>query len=129
MDNFYAVFLHGCIAYHDFEGVTVHEGEQPRLVANLGNKPVLILRNHGLLVAEHDIAGAFYWMYVLQRACEVQVLSGSMRGRTLALTPEACEVSSRDMLKTDPQNDLYRKAFEAAVRRAGVTLEQLMQRV
>jgi ribulose-5-phosphate 4-epimerase/fuculose-1-phosphate aldolase len=126
MDNFYAAFLHGSVAYHDFEGVTVHAGEQARLVASLGHKRVLILRNHGLLVAEQDLASAFYWMYVLQRACEVQALSASMAGPTLALTPQACEVSARDMLKTDPQNALYSKVFEAAMRRAGVTLAQLV---
>lgn len=125
MDNFYAAFLHGRIAYHDFEGVTVHEHERERMVRNFGDKTVLILRNHGLLVAEASIPAAFYWMYVLQRACEVQVLSGAMAGRTLPLTLQARETSSRDMLKTDPQNALYDKVFEAAVRRAGLTLEAL----
>ena len=126
MNNFYAAFLHGRVAYHAFEGLTVHEGEQARLVANLGDKTVLILRNHGLLVAEHDIASAYYWMYVLQRACEVQALAGSMAGATLSLTTDACEVSSRGMLQTDPQNALYRKVFEAAARRAHVGLDALV---
>lgn len=125
MNNFYAAFLDGRIAYHDFEGVTVHEGEQQRLVQNLGAKPVLILRNHGLLVAEHDVPTAFYWMYVLQRACEVQVMADSMAGATRMLTREAREVSSRDMALTDPQGALYQKVFEAAVRRAKVSIEAL----
>ncbi len=125
MNNFYAAFLDGRIAYHDFEGVTVHEDERERMVRNLGDKPVLILRNHGLLVAERDVPAAFYWMYVLQRACEVQVMADAMAGPTRMLTPAAREVSSRDMLKTDPQGALYRKVFDAAVRRAGITLEAL----
>ncbi|HVC10832.1 MAG TPA: class II aldolase/adducin family protein, partial [Burkholderiales bacterium] len=50
-DNFYGATLYGQVAYHDFEGVTTDLAEQPRLVASLGAKPVLILRNHGLLVA------------------------------------------------------------------------------
>lgn len=128
MDNFYAAFLDGRVAYHDFEGVTVHEAERTRLLHSLGDKTVLILRNHGLLVAEADVPTAFYWMYVLQRACEVQVMSASMAGATRPLTAAAREVSSRDMLKTDPQNALYPKVFEAAVRRAGVTLEALATR-
>src|SRR5574337_685675 len=48
-DNFYSAMLHGCIAYHDFEGLTTTLDEQPRLVRSLGDKPILILRNHGLL--------------------------------------------------------------------------------
>jgi ribulose-5-phosphate 4-epimerase/fuculose-1-phosphate aldolase len=125
MDNFYAAFLHGRIAYHDFEGVTVDEGEQTRLVEHLGDKTCLLLRNHGLLVAEHDIASAFYWMYVLQRACEIQVLSGSIPGPNLPLTPQALAMSSSSVQGADPQQDLFNKVFWAAVRRAGVTLDQI----
>jgi ribulose-5-phosphate 4-epimerase/fuculose-1-phosphate aldolase len=128
MDNFYAALLYGKLAYHEFEGVTVHDGEKERLVASLGEKTLLILRNHGLLVAERDLPGAFYWMCMLQRACEVQVLCAAMAGPTLALSIEACEVSSRGLHKTDPGNALYSKVFAAAVRRAGITLDALVAR-
>ena len=42
-DNFYSALLHNRIAYHDFEGITVMDDEKPRLVANLGDKTLLIL--------------------------------------------------------------------------------------
>ena len=48
-DNFYSALLHNRIAYHDFEGITVMDDEKPRLIANLGDKSLMILRNHGLL--------------------------------------------------------------------------------
>jgi len=128
MDNFYAAFLHGRLAYHDFEGVTVDEGEQSRLVANLGDKSCLLLRNHGLLVAEHDVPSAFYWLYVLQRACEIQVLSSSIPGPNLALTPQAIAKSTSSVQDADPQRDLFTKVFAAAVRRAGITVDLLAQR-
>src|SRR4051812_21724206 len=47
MDNFYAAQLHGRVAYHDFEGITLHADEGPRVVASIGDKPAVILRNHG----------------------------------------------------------------------------------
>ena len=125
MDNFYAAFLHGRIAYHDFEGVTVDEAEQARLVAHLGDKTCLILRNHGLLVAEHDVASAFYWMYVLQRACDIQVLSSAMPGANIPLSAHAIATSSAGVQAADPQHDLYAKVYAAAVRRAGVTLDHI----
>jgi ribulose-5-phosphate 4-epimerase/fuculose-1-phosphate aldolase len=125
MDNFYAAFLDGRVAYHDFEGVTTSTGEQPRLVASLGDKPVLILRNHGLLVAAGSVAETYYWYYVLQSACHVQALAHAMPGATLPLTAEARAQSSRNVQDSDPQNDLYPKVFGAAVRRAGVRLELL----
>lgn len=125
MDNFYAAFLDGRIAYHDFEGVTTSTAEQPRLVASLGDKPILILRNHGLLVAEHSVAATYYWYYVLQSACHVQALAHAMPGTTLPLSAAARTQSSQNVQDSDPQNDLYPKVFGAAVRRAGITLEQL----
>jgi ribulose-5-phosphate 4-epimerase/fuculose-1-phosphate aldolase len=124
-DNFYAAFLDGRVTYHDFEGVTTSTAEQPRLVASLGNKPVMILRNHGLLVAEAGVASAFYWYYVLQSACHVQALAHAMPGATLPLSDAARAQSARNVQDSDPQGDLYPKVFGAAVRRAGVTLEML----
>ena len=51
--NFYAAQLHGGVAYHDFEGITVEEGEKARLVASIGARRAVILRNHGLLAWGH----------------------------------------------------------------------------
>ena len=125
MDNFYAAFLDGEVAYHDFEGVTTSTAEQPRLVASLGRKRVLILRSHGLLVADATLAGAFYWYYVLRRACQVQAASHAMAGPNIELTAAARAQSSQNVQDSDPQRDLFPKVFGAAVRRAGITVNQL----
>ena len=76
-DNFYSALLHNRVAYHDFEGITVMDDEKPRLVANLGDKNMLILRNHGLLTCGRSIAEAFYSMWAMQRSCEVQLACDS----------------------------------------------------
>jgi len=47
--NFYTAQLHNMVAYHDFEGITIHSDEAPRLLSSIGNKQAVILRNHGLL--------------------------------------------------------------------------------
>ncbi len=125
-DNFYAAFLYGRVAYHDFEGVAVNPEEQPRLVASLGDKTCLILRNHGLLVAERDLATAFYWMYVMHRACEIQVLSQSMAGANRPLSRAACEMSASNVQTSDPQGAVYGKVLAAAVRSVGITLDSLV---
>ena len=72
-DNFYSALLTNRVAYHDFEGLTVMDDEKPRLIANMGDKSMLILRNHGLLTCGRSIPEAFYNMWALQRSCEVQV--------------------------------------------------------
>ena len=76
--NFYSAAIVDNVAYHDFEGPSVHDDEKPRLVASLGNKRALILRNHGLLVHGPSIPEAFRYHYQLQRACEVQVATSAI---------------------------------------------------
>ena len=53
-DSFYAVQFTGRVAYHEYEGLSVHDDERDRLVASLGNKPAMIMRNHGLLTVGQD---------------------------------------------------------------------------
>jgi ribulose-5-phosphate 4-epimerase/fuculose-1-phosphate aldolase len=69
------------LGYHGYEGIAVHDDEKPRLVADLGSKVSLILRNHGLLTVGQTIADAFLAMYNLQRACEIQI--GAQTGESL----------------------------------------------
>ena len=70
--NRYAASVLDGVAYHDFEGPSVHDGEKARLVADLGDKRALILRNHGLLVHGPTIPDAFVVLLKLERACEIQ---------------------------------------------------------
>jgi ribulose-5-phosphate 4-epimerase/fuculose-1-phosphate aldolase len=65
------------LGYHDYEGLALNEDEKPRLVADLGDKTFLILRNHGLLTVGETVADAFLAMYILQQACRVQTLAQS----------------------------------------------------
>jgi ribulose-5-phosphate 4-epimerase/fuculose-1-phosphate aldolase len=69
----YAMFLQGLLGYHDFEGVTLNFDEQPRIVAALGQGVALILRNHGTLTIGETIPEAFQRMYLLERACTIQL--------------------------------------------------------
>ena len=93
--NFYAAQLHGRLAYHDFEGVTVDAGERERLVRDIGDKPAVILRNHGLLAWGPSVAEAFMLLWTLQRACDVQV-AASAAGALNPIRAEVCERTVRD---------------------------------
>jgi ribulose-5-phosphate 4-epimerase/fuculose-1-phosphate aldolase len=70
-----SLFALASIAYHNYEGLALNEDEKPRLVADLGDKNNLILRNHGLLTIGSNAAEAFLSMYTLQRSCEIQLLA------------------------------------------------------
>nr|WP_206066326.1 class II aldolase/adducin family protein [Novosphingobium sp. ERN07] len=61
------------LAYHDYEGVALAQAERITLARDLGDKAVLILRNHGLLTAGSSVGEAFWLMMTTQRACEIQV--------------------------------------------------------
>ena len=53
------------IAYHGYEGVAVDDEERARLAADLGDKRLMILRNHGTLSVAESVAEAFFQMYML----------------------------------------------------------------
>jgi len=68
-----SLFPLASLAYHDYEGVALEPAEKARLVKDLGDRSSMILRNHGLLTCAETVADAFLYMYILQKACEVQV--------------------------------------------------------
>ncbi len=68
-----STFVLASLAYHDYEGVALHDEEKPRLQADLGTANFLMLRNHGLLVAGTSIADAFLSMYTFEATCQIQV--------------------------------------------------------
>ena len=70
-----SLFAYATLAYHDYEGVALHDDEKPRLVADLGDKNCLMLRNHGLLTTGPTVADAFLLMYVFETACQIQVMA------------------------------------------------------
>lgn len=79
--------FYGNVAYHDYEGIALDFDEQKRLVKDLGDKPVLILRNHGLLTVGETVQQAFLRMYYLEKACEIQ-LAAQAGGQALVVPSE-----------------------------------------
>ena len=96
--NFYAAQLHGGVAYHEFEGITVEEGEKIRLLASIGQKKAVILRNHGLLAWGPSVPEAFMTLWTLQRACDVQIAASSAG----ALNPIRNEVFAQTVRESGP---------------------------
>ena len=75
-----AMLVRDDIAYHDFEGVAVDLDERPRIQADLGDKNIMLLRNHGTLTLGATVAEAFMRIYFIERACEMQVATLSSSG-------------------------------------------------
>ncbi|WP_371812978.1 class II aldolase/adducin family protein [Brevundimonas sp. AJA228-03] len=90
-----AMLLAHNIAYHDYEGVALDLDERKRLGSDLGLRQMMILRNHGTLTVGHNVAEAFLRMYLLERACSIQVRALSMGRPLKAVTAEAIERSAQ----------------------------------
>lgn len=113
--NFYAAQLWGQVAYHDFEGITVHLDEGERILASAGGKRVLLLRNHGPVVMGATLAQTFNLMWLVQRACEVQLATMSM-GAARPIPVPVMEACVRDSLNFNPQFGAGEDVFAAMQR-------------
>ncbi len=116
-DNFYAAQLTGRVGHHDFEGVTVHADEGPRLLRSIGDAQAVILRSHGLLSWGPTIPNAFIYLWSLQRACEIQV-AGAALGPAIAISPEIRMKARADALQFDPAHPSGTFVFDALLRQA-----------
>jgi ribulose-5-phosphate 4-epimerase/fuculose-1-phosphate aldolase len=80
-----SIFVLAGLAYHDYEGVALMDDEKPRLVADLGTKNFLMLRNHGLLTVAPTIPDAFQLMYTFESACTIQVRAQAGGGELIPI--------------------------------------------
>jgi len=115
--NFYSAQLHDMVAYHAFEGITVHDDEKDRLLKSMGDKRLLILRNHGLLSHGVTLAHAFALLWTLNRACEVQLATESMRGNVIQIPPAVAAGATRDALQFSPEHGAGENILAALIRR------------
>ena len=84
-DSFYGAQLYGRVAFHPFEGITLFKDEKQRMIDHLGDKHILVLRNHGIAVGENSIEKAFFLLWTVQRAAEIQCQSGALGGEDYLL--------------------------------------------
>ena len=85
------------VAYHDYEGFAVNDGEKERLVDDFGDKTCLILRNHGTLTVGKSIASAFEIMFFLEKACRTQILTQSAGAALHAPSQSSIDNALRDL--------------------------------
>jgi ribulose-5-phosphate 4-epimerase/fuculose-1-phosphate aldolase len=89
------IALHN-VAYHDYEGIATDLEERERLVTDMGDKHVMILRNHGTLAIGESVADCFLRLYFLERACEAQVMMLSAGRENLNTPPQGTPEKVKD---------------------------------
>lgn len=97
-----AVIAH--TSYHDYEGIATDLDERERLVRDLGDNRLLVLRNHGLLTVGRTVAEAFVWMYRAERACRMQLAFQQSGAEAMEIPEEVQRVTvERNRLANSPQ--------------------------
>ena len=114
----FALRFHGRVAYHEYEGATLVEGERDRLRRSAAdpNHVAIFLRNHGLLTLGPSIADTFCGMYYLDRACQVQI-DCLQTGKDLVTPSEAVCQRTADYYERSDDKERRMSAVWAALLR------------
>ena len=90
----WAMWFYNRLAYHEYEGISLDLDERSRLQASLGQQPMMVMRNHGLLATGRNVAEAFSLTYHFERSSEAQlkIMAAVAAGAKMVVpSPETCE--------------------------------------
>jgi ribulose-5-phosphate 4-epimerase/fuculose-1-phosphate aldolase len=113
-----AMLIRGELAYHDYEGVAVDLSERERLIADLGDKGAMLLRNHGTLAVGESVGECFLKLYFLERACEAQILALSAGTGNLNNPPQGAPELTAEQGKIGLKLAARALAWPALLRKA-----------
>jgi ribulose-5-phosphate 4-epimerase/fuculose-1-phosphate aldolase len=113
-----AMLVRDDVAYHDYEGVAVDLGERERLVADIGSKGAMLLRNHGTLAVGETVGEAFVRLYFLERACQAQILALSAGEGNLNNPPQGAPEVTAEQGKIGLKMAAGALAWPALLRKA-----------
>lgn len=114
--NQMSMSFYGGIAYHDYEGLALDLEERERLVRDLGDKDVMILKHHGLLTVGRSVAEAFYNMYYMEQSCRIQ-LGATQGGQRITFPPDHVVAHTQAQSNDDRGTTKGRRAWGALKRR------------
>jgi ribulose-5-phosphate 4-epimerase/fuculose-1-phosphate aldolase len=110
--------VYGQVSYHDFEGLAQEADEAPRILADLGDKYTMIMRNHGLLSVGRTVAEAMAYMDRLVNACAAQErILATSHATPRPLSREVCEFTVSQMAGRAQNQPIGDVEFNACVRR------------
>jgi ribulose-5-phosphate 4-epimerase/fuculose-1-phosphate aldolase len=112
-----AMLIRDEVAYHDYEGVAVDLDERERIIADLGSKCAMLLRNHGTLAVGETVGEAFIRIYFLERACQAQILALSA-GNNLNNPPQGAPEVTAEQGKIGLKLAARALAWPALLRKA-----------
>lgn len=100
-----ALKFYGRVAVDEnYNGLALDEREGDRIAAVLGDKDILFMKNHGVMVCAPNIAEAWDDLYYLERAAEVQLKAMSTGRRLIPVSTDIAEQAARQMREGDPES-------------------------
>jgi ribulose-5-phosphate 4-epimerase/fuculose-1-phosphate aldolase len=96
----------------EYGGIALDEAEGDRICAALGDKDVVFLAHHGVIVCGENVAHAFDDLYYLERSCMVQVLAQSTGGRLRRAPAHLVEQAARQIEGERQQSVLHFEALK-----------------
>lgn len=110
----WALHFYERVAYHAYDSLVLDQAQAPRLIQDLGDKSVMLMRHHGAVTAGKTLHEALFYLYHLQQACKTQCLTLA-QGREVVQIPAAmCQKAVADLLTFE--EDLGRRDWDAWVR-------------
>jgi ribulose-5-phosphate 4-epimerase/fuculose-1-phosphate aldolase len=106
----HAMMFHNGIAFHEYESFAIRADERERIAADLGEKDIMILRNHGMPVGGPSVGEGFHTAYHLERACRVQLLATAGHVPLQMPQPVAAEATAR-RLRSMTQEHRFKYSF------------------
>ncbi|WP_303718474.1 class II aldolase/adducin family protein [Brevundimonas naejangsanensis] len=91
-----ACLLQHQVAYHGYEGLALNHDERERLVADLGDRSLMLLRNHGTMAVGNTAAQAWLGIFFLERACAQQVAALSAGRNNVLIAPDAAQAETKE---------------------------------
>lgn len=104
------------VTYHDYEGIAIELDERERLVADLGQRNLMILRNHGTLSVGETAADCWLGMFFLERACSQQIMALSAGRDNLSLAPDAARAEVEAQVSSPGMKLVTRIAWPGTLR-------------
>lgn len=97
-----ALMFHDQIAYDpEYSGLAFDNAEGDRIAALLGNRSILFLANHGIIVTGATVHEAYDRLYYLERVCMMQAIAMSMGQRIKLINPDVVRKTAKQMIGVD----------------------------
>jgi ribulose-5-phosphate 4-epimerase/fuculose-1-phosphate aldolase len=110
----WALHFYGRVAYHNYDSLVTKVGQSYHIVDDMGDKPVLLMRNHGCLIVAKTVQEALFYAYHLEQACKTQCLAMATGAPLVMPDAAVAERAVTDLLTFE--EDLGQRDWAAWVR-------------